>query len=78
MRKFTIGAVSIAEPCTRNSAGWRHADVYSDKRILFLRAFFRGEPLPEPYFVVAGGQEGYREITRDEVNWDTAGDRITK
>jgi hypothetical protein len=71
--KFSIGEVEFAEPCEKNSAGFRHVWKVGDERVALLQRVRDGKALPEPLFLIAShGCGGWRRITPDEINWETS------
>ena len=69
MRKLTIGEVCV---------GRAHGQVDSaggDERVRVLRDWYRTRQLPEGWF--AYGWNPLAPVTWDEVNWETAGERVT-
>lgn len=67
--KYDIGSVGFA---------WegRYVGVMGNQRIELLRALFRGEPLERGCKPVVA--DSMRVISRDDINWDTAGPRVTE
>ena len=71
--EFSIGEVVFAEPCTKNSAGFRHTCKLGDERVALLQLVRDGQALPEPLFLIAShGHGGWRRITPDEIDWETS------
>lgn len=68
--KFTIGEVSL----TRAGMGWPKEPL-GDERVSILRAFYLGQDLHGWIPVVINP---LRRITKDQVNWDTAGEAVTE
>ena len=60
-RQFSIGDVQAMKSTT------------GDERVELLRQFYRGRQLFGARFFV----QGVGFIRRDQVNWDTAGERVT-
>lgn len=68
--KLNIGAVVF----------WKNGaydqSVFGDERVTLLRKLFRGEDLGE-YEARADWYHQSRKIDRDDVNWATAGRKVT-
>ena len=78
--KFPIGAVLFATKTTTSSGKpwFMPFTVMGQARVEMLRKAYRREPLGEN--VVMLGDEGtgpYKEITWEDVAWETAGERVT-
>jgi hypothetical protein len=71
--EFSIGKVEFAEPCEKNSAGFRCAWKVGAERVALLQLVRDGKALPAPLFLIAShGCGGWRRITPDEINWETS------
>ncbi len=67
--KYTIGSVTFSKV----GQSWKNAPC-GDQRIALLRKFYRGEDLGEYTAIVLDPR---RQIKWCQVNWDTAGKRVT-
>ena len=71
--KLTIGEVVFAK---RGGGYSRYIPLIGIERVGFLRRLYHSKPLPPGWSAIALNPQ--REITRDDVNWDTAGDEVTR
>ena len=71
LREFVnIDSVTFA----KTGLDWRDAPI-GDSRIELLRKFYRGEDLGD---WVAVAYNPKRELSKDDVNWETADERVTR
>ncbi len=69
--KLDIGSVTFA----KRGLDWREAPM-GDYRIELLRKFYRGEELDNNWIAVAYNPT--REVSKEDVNWETAGPRVMR
>lgn len=67
-KRLDIGSVGFGETSSKEPIG--------DERIKLLRLFYQGHKLPDD--MPATARNPLRRIDRTMVNWDTAGERVTR